>query len=243
VNSNTIDEQDIVEAINDGSFKMYYQPIVRGDTREVLKYEALIRLLLPNGETVPPDVFFPIAKKINKHHDIIFKVAIMVIEELKSTKSSRLAFNISHEDIESFFHRNMLIKMFERNKDVVRDRLVVEIIETHKIKDISATKEFCDRLSSLGIRVSLDDFGTEHSNLYLLSMINFDFLKIDGHFVHNLSCKRTYTILNYIINLCKELRIPIIAEHIEDEGTFKHLREIGVDYFQGFYFDEPKMQI
>ena len=243
MNSNTIDKQDIVNAITDCRFKMYYQPIVKGDTKEVLKYEALIRLVLPDGRTLPPNIFFPVAKELKRHRDIVFKVAFMVIEKLKENNNIKIAFNISHEDIESALHRRVLLGMFRRNQDVIRDRLIVEIIETHKIKDIERTKEFSDELSKFGVMISLDDFGTEHSNLYLLSMINFDFLKIDGHFIQNINCEKTYTILNYIINLCKELKIPIIAEHIEDEKTFQHLMEIGVDYFQGFFFAKPRMNI
>jgi EAL domain-containing protein (putative c-di-GMP-specific phosphodiesterase class I) len=236
----TIRIEEIKKAIASKSFSLVYQAILSDASKEVVKYEALLRLSLLSGEIVLPDEFFPIMDTMGKSHTVVATTLRAVIKTLEETDDDIvIAINISHLDIEHRETRRVLLNTLLDNSDTVKDRLVVEIVESHKINDIQKTKSFCNVLSELDIKLSLDDFGTEHSNFYILSLIKFDFLKIDGHFIKNMACQKTLAIIKSIITLCKDLGIPIIAEHIEDEETHALCKELGIDYFQGFFFSVP----
>ena len=234
------DREMFHRAILENRLTMKYQPIVRGDNLEIFKYEALLRLRNKHGEFDSPQYFL---ETINTDRERLILLLFVASEVTKAISNlddnTKIAMNISYYDIESDYMKNFLA-LLRANPKEINTQLVIEIVETSKITNPQKVQDICKEITQMGIELSLDDFGIEHSNLFALSHINFSFLKIDGHFTKNMRGEKISVIIKNTISLCKELEIKIIAEYIEDIETFEELRDLGVDLFQGFFLHMPR---
>ncbi|MFN3743015.1 MAG: EAL domain-containing protein, partial [Anaerolineales bacterium] len=120
------------------------------------------------------------------------------------------------------------------------DRLVVEITETAAIANVGKTLRCIEILRAGGCRFALDDFGVGFSSLYYLKRLPADFLKIDGTFIRTLAEDgENRQIVRAIAELARGLGRETIAEWVEDEATLRHVRDLGVDYAQGYHIGNP----
>jgi EAL domain-containing protein (putative c-di-GMP-specific phosphodiesterase class I) len=119
-------------------------------------------------------------------------------------------------------------------------RLVFEITETSAIADMEQAREFAERLTRLGCRFALDDFGAGFSSFHYLKHLPIDYLKIDGEFVRGLaSSPADRVVVKAMVDIARGLGMKTIAEFVEDAETVTLLRELGVDYSQGYHHGRP----
>jgi EAL domain-containing protein (putative c-di-GMP-specific phosphodiesterase class I) len=119
--------------------------------------------------------------------------------------------------------------------------LKVEITESAMMENIEGTAEQLRAIKALGVRLSIDDFGTGFSSLSHLKMLPVDEMKIDRSFVSDLtSNKHSQKIVASIVRLAHELQLAVVAEGVEDENALLHLRGLGCDLAQGYFFDRPR---
>ena len=119
-------------------------------------------------------------------------------------------------------------------------RLTVEVTETAAVADVEAARRFAEPLRALGVEFSLDDFGAGYGSFYYLKHLSFDTIKIDGEFVkgaHDSAVDRA--ILRSVIGIARALGKRTVAEFVTDEGALSVVRELGVDYAQGYLIGEP----
>jgi EAL domain-containing protein (putative c-di-GMP-specific phosphodiesterase class I) len=127
-----------------------------------------------------------------------------------------------------------------RRAEVDPTQLVFEVTETAAIGNIEAAQHFAEQLAELGCRFALDDFGAGFGSFYYLKHLPFDFIKIDGEFVRNLTADETdRLVISAVVELARGLGKRTIAEFVGDEATVIALRELGVDYLQGYYLGKP----
>jgi EAL domain-containing protein (putative c-di-GMP-specific phosphodiesterase class I) len=120
-------------------------------------------------------------------------------------------------------------------------RLVVEITETAAISDMDRARDFCEGLEALGCAVALDDFGVGFGSFYYAKRLPFRYLKIDGDFIRGLCENATDRIMvSAIVEVARGMGRATIAEFVGDEPTMELLRELGVDYAQGFHVGRPR---
>jgi len=120
-------------------------------------------------------------------------------------------------------------------------RVIFEITETAAIANIAKAREFSDELARLGCRFALDDFGAGFGSFYYLKHVHFDILKIDGEFVRDACSTRTdRLIIKAVVAIARGLGKQTVAEHVGDDATVALLRELGVDYGQGYFLGEPQ---
>jgi len=229
------------KAIKAKNFQLYYQPIYSYNFKNIVKYEALLRLKLEDEEELlQPHQFLTHVDSSDTKHLLPSIVLSKVIKKLSHCSNNvAIALNFSYEDIENNSIREELLKIIEQNKSIVQGRLIFEFVETKKIMDFLKIGEFIKKISDFGVVASIDDFGMEHSNFYALSLFPFKFLKIDGHFIQDLTNDKSKKIVSSIVELCKKLDIKTIAEHIEDEKLYNVCKELGVDHCQGYYLSKP----
>jgi EAL domain-containing protein (putative c-di-GMP-specific phosphodiesterase class I) len=116
----------------------------------------------------------------------------------------------------------------------VAERLIIEITETVAIFDPDATRRIIQSLNAMGVRVAMDDFGAGHTSFRNLRSLGFDFIKIDGAFIQNLSQSGDDRFfVRTLVDLAKHIGVATIAEWVEDAETAQLLKEWGVTYFQG----------
>ena len=234
--------QDLEQALARGEFELHYQPKVSMVTGELSGAEALLRWYRPGTGLVPPAAFIPLAEEsdfIRRITRFVFGrllVDLAVISAVKPDLS--ISFNTSGKD----FHDDELTRIISsaiESRKIRPDQLEIEVTETVLI-DANCAKAQLAHLSSLGIPIAMDDFGTGHSGLVELSKWPFTILKIDQKFVRDLNkSTKDREILQASIRMAHQLNMNVVAEGIEDEDTYQVLQEYGCKIGQGFWISRP----
>ncbi len=232
---------DLEAGIAAGDLRLHYQPIVDLQTGRTIGYEALVRWLR-SGRLVPPGEFIPIAESSG----LIGPLTDWVVDEACrttvawGTPDARpwVSINLSSSQL----IRPDIVKRFSRALDasgLSPDRLVIEITES-ALLEIEVAKPAVERLSELGVRVAIDDFGIGYSTLSYLARLPIDIVKIDRSFVIALQhAGPEEAIASAIIALAKRLGLLTIGEGIETAAQLDQLTALGCDLGQGFYLGRP----
>ncbi len=239
----------INHALENGRFVLSYQKIcpTQQSAEEVdLHYELLIRMLDDDGSLIAPGDFIPAAERYNLMPEIdrwVVKHAFQWIEiNLHRTKGvSLFSINLSGHSIGDEGFMNYVDECFDRYH-VPGQKICFEITETMAINNMTNTLRFIERFKRMGCMFSLDDFGTGFSSYGYLKTLPVDFLKIDGSFVSkiaddpiDLAMVKSINEVGHVMNR------KTIAEYVENEETMALLREIGVDYAQGYGIETPRL--
>jgi len=243
-----ISEQEIVgtmaSALEERQFVVFYQPQYNHSTGLLIGAEALVRWRHPDNGLISPGVFIPIFEK----NGFITKLDLYVFEEVcrfqrkaidNNYSMVPISINFSKNDIYSYNFVEELNKI--RNKyDVPSKFLRIEITESVLVGDIKFVNDILNKLHESGYVIEMDDFGSGYSSLNVLKDIEFDIIKLDMLFLSGHDDKnRGGTILSSVINMAKWLKIPVIAEGVENVSQADFLRSVGCDYIQGYLYSKP----
>jgi len=236
---NLVIATELREAVAQDRVIPVFQPIVELGSKEVSKYEVLMRVKGSDGKFISPGDFLPVAKKLELYNELS-KTLIGKALDLAKEKNVRVSINISSEDLASIEMKNWLYKRLE--EDSVGSLVCFEIVETEAFSDLEVLKEFYSKIKELGAELAVDDFGSGYSNYEYLSIIKPDYIKVDGSLVSRiLESKEIESLIRYILMFAKEMNIKTVAEFVSSEELCKKVEELGFDYGQGFYFGKPAM--
>ncbi|WP_407148806.1 EAL domain-containing protein [Bradyrhizobium sp. ORS 86] len=236
--------QELSVAIKNGELSLYYQPqaaaggSVAGS--EIIGFEALARWHHPVRGFVPPSDFIPLAEESG----LIVEMGEWILREACREAASwaaplQIAVNLSpaqftHGDLVGLVHSILL------ETGLRPDRLELEITEGVLIEDFDRGLSLLRRLKTLGVRISMDDFGSGYSSLSYLQAFPFDKIKIDRAFVINLGRNpQSAAIVRAVIDLGHGLEMSIVAEGVETEAQLGFLSEEGCDAVQGYLIGRP----
>ena len=227
--------QQLREAIANNEFELHYQPIINIKSRRISGCEALIRWSHPEHGLVPASEFIPIAEEcglIGEIGDWVLKTACAEARDWPD--DIWIAVNISAAQFDG---QTLVDKVLSFSKGLPLSRLVLEITETLLMKNRDAVAVTLESLKKLGVRFSIDDFGTGFSSLSYLQSFPFDKIKIDRSFVSNISNqKRSATLRRSVIQLGYNLGMTSVAEGVETVKQLDMLRAEGCVEAQGFLF-------
>ena len=219
-------------------FQAYFQPIINTKTREVYKYEALIRYITKEGVEIAPYHFINVAKKTKLYPNII-KIVIQDSFKLIKNKNKRVSVNISFDDIANEETTAFIYEILEQNKNFT-EFLEFEILESEEISDFNEVAKFISEIKKFNCIVGVDDFGAGYSNFNLLTLLDIDFVKIDGSLIEKINTSKDLEIIvNTIANFSKEFKVKTVAEYVSNEDIYNKIKELKIDYCQGYYFDKP----
>lgn len=230
-------------AISQGQFKMFLQPLVGADGR-ARGAEALVRWMHPAQGLIMPVNFISVVEKtglIIKLDEYMWECAARKLREWKDCGHSDLTIsvNISAKD----FYYSDLYKVFTElveKYDISPENLKLEITETVLMTDLEMHMKTLTSLQDRGFQIEIDDFGSGYSSLNMLKDIKADILKIDMLFLRETGNKdRSRVILNSVISMAKNLGMFVIAEGVETAEQRDFLAEMGCDLFQGYFFSKP----
>ena len=237
-------EQELRVAISENQFVLHYQPKLDTTKRKLAGYEALIRWKHPRLGLVMPDDFIPIAEESKLIWELgswVLREACRKITKLQEGSANALtvAVNLSAVQFQDYGIVDDIRQALEETGAEAR-RLEVEITESTFIHDFDAAVQQLMELKSMGVSISVDDFGVGYSSLNYIRQLPIDWLKIDRSFVLNipdnqLDCR----IAAVIIAMAKELGIGLIAEGIENEQQFDYFRKAGCQLVQGYLLGGP----
>ncbi|MEX2195563.1 MAG: PAS domain S-box protein [Thermoleophilaceae bacterium] len=227
------------EALEQDRFVLHAQPIVDVSTGETSRYELLIRMLDEDGSLVPPATFLSTAERFGFIEPIDRWVACQAIDMLAARPDLTLEVNVSGKSIGS---PDLLAAIERRLRESGADatRLIFEVTETAAITNMDAAREFALSLRRLGCKFALDDFGAGFGSFVYLKHLPVDYLKLDGDFIRDLPGNPTdQLVVRAMVDVARGLGQRTIAEFVGSEECFELLRDLGVDYAQGFWLGKP----
>ncbi len=233
-------EQELALAIAEERLSINYQPLVDAQTRRVVCAEALLRWNHPTLGSVSPGEFIPIAEESGQ----IGAIGSWVLRQackhaVRWPEHIRIAVNLSSRQ---FLSPGLLplVETALKQNELPAHRLELEVTESLLMETTLGVEETLVSLSRLGLRISLDDFGTGFSSLSYLRRYRFDKLKIDQSFISDLETNSdSRAIVESVIKLARDLRMSVAAEGVETKGQFELLRQMACGEIQGFLAGRP----
>jgi diguanylate cyclase (GGDEF)-like protein/PAS domain S-box-containing protein len=232
----------IRRALQDDTFVLFYQPIANVSDGSNACYEALIRMADQPGDQVPPGAFLDIAERYGLMLAIDRWVTRRVITALASGElpaGATIALNVSPRSLTDEGLLDLVERLLGEGR-IAPQRLIFELTESAAISHLDEAKRFGRRLQRLGCGFALDDFGTGFGSFFHLRYLPYGLVKIDGDFVRGMTADRNDQLLvQALVGVAKGMGKKTVAEFVGDEQTLALLRELGVDYAQGFHIGRP----
>lgn len=237
-------EASLKSAIRSQRFDIHYQPIVHGQTQQLVSLEALLRWNDPELGAVSPSVFIPLAEEIGLIEDIGDWVIHQVCQQIITWQQAGLpemviSINLSAREICNQKFAPRVRKLLE-DTGVNPKALKMEVTESHILESPEVAIEVLSYIRDMGIQVSLDDFGTGYSSLSYIKRLPIDELKIDRSFVKDMvDDQQDQAIVEAAITLARRLGITTVAEGVETSEQVAVLTAQGCDALQGYFFSRP----
>ena len=249
LNVEYLDEKDAIlwldrtkELILNDQIEPYFQPIQEIATGEVSRYEVLARGVV--GEhIIEPKYFVNSASRLGILTSITKTVIKKSFQYFKNREGS-FSINLTERDLLEGYLSNFL-----KDKSLVYSidpsRVTFEILESVVVdKSFKVISQQIKELKEIGFMIAIDDFGIENSNFNRLLEMNADIIKVDGAFISELKDnEKLALIVETIVNLSKSLGVKTVAEFVKDEYTYETVKELGIDYAQGYFIGKPQPNI
>ncbi len=235
----------IKEAIINDQFFLVFQNIASNqDSNDSYHYEILLRLINSSGNLCAPNQFLPAAERYNLMPNIdrwvirtYFAWLNQNQEHLDNLACSSI--NVSTQSLGDDTFPEFLVGIFDKYQ-IPHHKICFEITEGMAITHIDNTQSFIRKFRNLGCRFALDDFGTGFSSYAYLKDLCVDYIKIDGVFIKNLADNAVdNAMVKSICDVAKAMGIETIAEFVESEMILQRLKEIGIDFSQGYHIHKP----
>jgi len=227
----------INEAIENNNVIPFVQAIINNKTKEIEKYECLMRIK-HKGDIFTPYHFLEIAKKTHQY-ETLQKIIIEKCFKKFSKLPYNFSINLSLRDLKNEQFIKYFITKIEKHN--IAEKLTIELLEDDEMISDKKVNETVHKLSEMGVSIAIDDFGSGYSNfVYLIKNLPIDIIKIDGTLVKDiLNDGKIEKLLKKIVEIAQEFDFHTIAEFVENEEIYQKLLNMNVDASQGYYFSKP----
>ena len=241
--SELVSPEALDEAIECGEVIPWFQPKVQVKTRKVIGVEALARWPEAEGGPIFPDAFIPVAEE----HGLIDKLTFSLVAQSVQADAAwrehgldlNIAVNVSMNSLQNLGFPDQLMSVLAEAGGTP-ERFQIEVTESRLADDLTRALDVLLRLRLKRIRLSIDDFGTGHSNLGQLRDLPFDEMKLDRSYLQAAARHaRSRTILEGTILLARELGLEVVSEGVETAGDWERVRQLGCDLAQGYFIGRP----
>jgi EAL domain-containing protein (putative c-di-GMP-specific phosphodiesterase class I) len=227
-------------ALEDDMFELHCQPLLDLRTNDVTQYELLIRMRGDDSRLIMPEAFLGPARRAGLAHAIDRWVVRQAVRLLVGNENVSLEVNLSPEAV----HDAELPAMIEEELTAASldpARLVFEVASNTAADNLEETRALAKRLRGLGCRFALDDFRSNFGSFRLVRELPLDYLKLDGELVGSLTESRTsQLIVKALVDVAAGTGMSTVAVFVSDEETLRLLRQLGVDYAQGYVVGRPR---
>lgn len=236
--------KELLDELSRNKFMIYLQPKVDARTGQMCGAEALVRYTDPKYGVISPGKFVPYLETVGLIHYIDFFVLEEVCKILKSWKQR----GYPPVPVSLNFSRATLLeeKLIEKMEQIILrygvDRELVEIEITESLGEVerNTVAQIGNQIVQAGFHIILDDFGAKYSNLSFLSLLHFHNLKLDKSLVNNLLAnKNARIIVKNIVTLCRELKVEVLAEGVENREQLEVLKQLQCYLIQGYFYNKP----
>ncbi|NCO01078.1 MAG: EAL domain-containing protein [Epsilonproteobacteria bacterium] len=224
-------------ALHTGNIIPYFQPIVDTQTADIVKYEALARIETDTGEIVSPYYFLDSAKE-DKSFEHFTRQMMQKVFNIFALSDVQISMNLTYENINS---KTMIDYIKNRLEKYGGEGITFEILESEDILDYTVIERFILMVKEYGCKVSIDDFGSGYSNFTNIIKLNIDFIKLDGSLIEKLNIDENVKhMIRGLLLYAKNANIKTIAEFVSSKELADTVKELGIDYIQGYYYGEPQ---
>lgn len=231
----------ITQAITNDNMVPFFQPIINNKTNKIEKYECLVRMIDADGTIHSPFNFLDISKKSRNYAAITKSVIEKAFKKFKDT-NYEFSINLSAKDMVDEAIAKNIYEQLENFSGC--NRVIFELLESEGIENYDAVYTFIKKVKEYGCQIAIDDFGSGYSNFIHLLRLKVDIIKIDGSLVRDLDKdENAQIIVQTIVDFANKLNILAVAEFVHSKTISTIVKELGVDYSQGYYIGEPKKEI
>ena len=235
---------ELMEAINQENFDLFYQPLVHPETGHVIGVEALIRWCHPQQGYISPAIFIPLAERTGQIISVgqwVLEKACLDIAHWNKKHNSQITVSVNISPLQ--FRRAGFLQVLEHALQLSQlppELLKIEITEGVIINGADRTIEILKAVRTLGVQVAIDDFGTGYSSLSYLRRLPINQIKLDRSFIEELTLDgQDAAIVQSIIHLAHQLDLEVVAEGVETLSQASLLYQQGCDLLQGFFYAKP----
>ncbi|MFZ2724951.1 MAG: bifunctional diguanylate cyclase/phosphodiesterase [Methylococcaceae bacterium] len=240
--------EELREALSQGRITPYYQPIIDCQTGEVFANEALARMKTPEGVIINAGHFIETIDKYGLTRELDKAILTKALTASRDHKlitgnPARVFLNLSPQEIQE---RGILSFAEELCTQLALPPscVVFELLERDAIGDMSHMGRFLSNIRDKGFAFALDDFGSGYNSFHYLRELHFEYVKIDGAFVSNiLNSRIDRALVRNLSHLCQDLGILTVAEFVESIETLDMLRDMGINYAQGYAIALPSEKL
>lgn len=232
----------LLHALNDDHLFFHMQPVIDIPTGNVVYHEALLRLRMEDGRIVLPCEFLDSGQRSGLSYDIDLYVIQLALKTLMANPSKRLSVNLSTS---VFVNDNWIQLLTKAVSDYHLDpgRLIFEITETAIIADMEKAANIAETIIQHGFKFAVDDFGAGFSSLYYLKQLPVAYVKLDRSLVKHIAVnKDERDFVNAITTMVHTFGKKVVGEGVEDYETLRILKDLNVDYAQGFFIGQPYVE-
>lgn len=229
-------------AIGSGDLVITFQPVVHAaGARRAAFHECLVRVRDRSGRLIAAGEFMPAMEQLGLATLIDRQVLVLALEALARNPGVRVSINIYPQTMQDaqwmiLFHEGT------RHDPTLAERLIIEVTETAAMLEPARTLEFMSRLRRAGCAFALDDFGMGHTSFGSLRDFRFDMIKIDGSFVTDVTTNPdSRFFVEKMVEIAGHFEMMTVAEFVQGAAEARILHDLGVDYFQGFFFGRPSL--
>ena len=235
-------ESQLQHALDREEFFISYQPIVDSKTGEVAKAEALLRWNSEKLGIIEPDCFIPIAEDTGLIIDIgswVIRSACKQVKQWRDSGWGEICISVNVSDRQLQFNSNLIVALKNALKDnnLPASAIQLELSESVLMNTSNDITRTMHSLDLMGIKFSIDDFGSEYASISYLQRYNFDSIKIDRSYIENV--EKDAKLIKAIIAMAKSMGISIISGGVENKAQLNFLLNESCEYMQGYYFSKP----
>lgn len=234
-------EKSVVESLEKSSVMPFYQEIINLKDMSLFGFEVLMRIKF-NGRFLSAGEFVDVAERIGAMQKLDLLLIERIFENYKLFENKLPLFifiNMVPDNATEEFAEK--VRALADKYSVLTNNVIFEITEREAIEDIMQVVSFVRKLKNEGFRFAIDDFGSGYSSFYYLKYLPVDFLKIDGEFIKTLPNSPTDRIfIEGIVSVAKKMGIKTLAEFVENENVLEVVKDLGIDYAQGYYLGKPE---
>jgi len=226
------------DAIAKDKIQAYFQPIYNLHTKQIEKYESLVRIVQEDGEVITPYYFLDIAIKAKLYPHITSIMIEKTFDFFKDKEEFEFSINLSIDDMLNEKTVEFILQKLSEYKNP--NRVVFEVLESNEIQNYEDIKNFIKQVKAYNVKIAIDDFGSGYSNFSHVLELNVDYLKIDASLVKNITNdENARKITQTIVIFAHNIGLQTIAEYVEDEESLLLLEKLGIDFAQGYYIAKP----
>ena len=229
--------EELKNALISNNLLIYGQKLINNISKKE-KYEILMRVKLEDGSILTPYSFLKEAKKAKLYLGMTRMLVKKACEYFKG-KDIDFNLNLTLEDIKDQYTMDFIVNAMEKTN--TSKQITFEIVESEGIESFTEVSNFIKKAKKLGCKIAIDDFGTGYSNFEYIIKLDVDYIKIDGSLIKNINTDNNlYLTVQTIVGFAKALKIKTVAEFVHNEEVLNCVKNLDIDYSQGFFIDEPK---